>query len=159
MHVPFFNIFASPGWSPLRMRTKVVSFFLIFPRPFKQNKKMTQRPQMSKKAARGSCFNRSAGAFRRWYSALLLVFCFCLSLQVFAQYKFHNIARTTCSNTWKKLNHDRALGIVCTPWPARRAVYSASLLVRYILWPLSLTGGGGGGGGTKAFFSAWNQAW
>ena len=35
--MPFFDIFASPRWSPLRMRTKVVSFF-IFSRAFKPKK-------------------------------------------------------------------------------------------------------------------------
>ena len=28
--MPFFDIFASPRWSPLRMRPKVVSFFILF---------------------------------------------------------------------------------------------------------------------------------
>ena len=36
--MPFFDIFASPRWSPLRMRTEVVSFF-IFSRSFQTKKK------------------------------------------------------------------------------------------------------------------------
>ena len=41
--MPFFDIFASPRWSPLRMRTKLVSFF-FFPRAFKQKKIKALRP-------------------------------------------------------------------------------------------------------------------
>ena len=37
--MPFFDIFASPGWSPLRMRTKVVSFFSFF-KSFQTKKKL-----------------------------------------------------------------------------------------------------------------------
>ena len=54
--MPFFDIFASPRWSPLRMRTKVVSFVIFFPRAFKQTKKIKAlRPKMTKIASRGSC--------------------------------------------------------------------------------------------------------
>ena len=37
--MPFFDIFASPRWSPLRMRTKVVSFFIFF-KSFQTKKKL-----------------------------------------------------------------------------------------------------------------------
>ena len=52
--MPFFDIFASPRWSPLRMRTKVVSFF-IFPKSFQTKKIKALRPKMTKIASRGSC--------------------------------------------------------------------------------------------------------
>ena len=54
--MPFFDIFASPRWSPLRMRTKVVSFF-IFSKSFQTNRKIKAlRPKMTKIASRGgSC--------------------------------------------------------------------------------------------------------
>ena len=51
----FFNIFASPRWSPLRMRTKVVSFFIFFQELSKKIKAL--RPKMTKIASRGSCLN------------------------------------------------------------------------------------------------------
>ena len=51
--MPFFDIFASPRWSPLRMRTKVVSFF-IFSKSFQTKKKIKAlRPKMTKIASRG----------------------------------------------------------------------------------------------------------
>ena len=50
--MPFFDIFASPRWSPLRMRTKVVSFFFFFSRAFKQKKIKALRPKMTKIASR-----------------------------------------------------------------------------------------------------------
>ena len=55
----FFDIFASPRWSPLRMRTKVVSFF-IFSKSF-QKKIKALRPKMTKIASRGSCLKINAG--------------------------------------------------------------------------------------------------
>ena len=54
--MPFFDIFASPRWSPLRMRTKLMPFF-IFSRAFKQSKIKALRPKMTKIASRGSCLN------------------------------------------------------------------------------------------------------
>ena len=52
--MPFFDIFASPRWSPLRMRTKWCHFS-FFPRAFKQKKIKALRPKMTKIASRGSC--------------------------------------------------------------------------------------------------------
>ena len=61
--MPFFDIFASPRWSPLRMRTKVVSFF-IFSKSFQTKKKIIKalRPKMTKIASRGggSCLKSSS---------------------------------------------------------------------------------------------------
>ena len=50
--VPFFDIFAFSKWSTLRMRTKVVSFF-VFSKSF-QTKNKALRPKMTKRASRGS---------------------------------------------------------------------------------------------------------
>ena len=54
--MPFFNIFASPRWSPLRMRTKVVSFFICF-KSFQTKKIKALWPKMTKIASRGSSLN------------------------------------------------------------------------------------------------------
>ena len=57
----FFDIFASPRWSPLRIRTKVVSFFLFFQELSNKKKIKALRPKMTKIASRGgSCLNRLA---------------------------------------------------------------------------------------------------
>ena len=53
--MPFFNIFASPRWSPLRMRTKVASFFIFFQELSNKKKIKALRPKMTKIASRGSC--------------------------------------------------------------------------------------------------------
>ena len=50
--MPFFDIFASKRWSPLRMRTKVVSFFIFF-RELWNKKNKALRPKMTKIASRG----------------------------------------------------------------------------------------------------------
>ena len=50
--MPFFDIFASPRWSLLRMRTKVVSFFIVF-RELSNKKIKALRPKMTKIASRG----------------------------------------------------------------------------------------------------------
>ena len=57
--MPFFDIFASPRWSPLRMRTKVVSFFIFFQELSNKKKIKALRPKMTKIASRGggSCLN------------------------------------------------------------------------------------------------------
>ena len=53
--MPFFDIFASRRRSPLRMRTKVVSFS-FFSKSFQTNKKKKAlRPKMTKIASRWSC--------------------------------------------------------------------------------------------------------
>ena len=52
--MPFFDIFASPRWLPLRMRTKVVSFS-YFSKRFRTKKIKALRPKMTKIASRGSC--------------------------------------------------------------------------------------------------------
>ena len=54
--MPFFDIFACPRWSLLRMRIKVVSFF-IFSKSFQTKKIKTLRSKMTKRASRGSCLN------------------------------------------------------------------------------------------------------
>ena len=58
--MPFFDIFASPR-SPLRMRTKVVSFFIFFQELSNQKKIKALRPKMTKIALRGggSCLKNS----------------------------------------------------------------------------------------------------
>ena len=56
--MPFFDIFASPGWSPLRMRTKWCQFS-FFPRAFNQRKIKALRPKITKIASRGSCLKWS----------------------------------------------------------------------------------------------------
>ena len=48
--MPFFDTFASPRWSPLRMRTKVVPFF-IFSKSFQTKKIEALRPKMTKIAS------------------------------------------------------------------------------------------------------------
>ena len=48
--MPFFDIFASPRRSPLRMRTKVVSFFLFF-QELSNKKIKALRPKMTKIAS------------------------------------------------------------------------------------------------------------
>ena len=45
--MPLFDIFASPRWSPMRMRTKVVPFFIFFQELSKKN--WALRPEMTKK--------------------------------------------------------------------------------------------------------------
>ena len=52
--MPFLDIFASPRWSPLRMRTKVVSFFIHFQELSNKIIKAL-RPKMTKIASRGFC--------------------------------------------------------------------------------------------------------
>ena len=52
--MPFFDNFASSRWSPLRMRTKVVSFFILS-KSFQTKKIKDLRPKMTKIASRGSC--------------------------------------------------------------------------------------------------------
>ena len=51
--MPVFDIFASPRWSPLRMRTKVVSFFIFFQELSNKKKIKALRPKMTKIASRG----------------------------------------------------------------------------------------------------------
>ena len=51
--MPFFDIFASPRWSPLRMRTKVASFFIFFQELSNKKKFKALRPKMTKIASRG----------------------------------------------------------------------------------------------------------
>ena len=46
--MPFFDIFASPRWSPPRMRTKVVSFFTFFQELSNEKKIEALRPKMTK---------------------------------------------------------------------------------------------------------------
>ena len=51
--MPFFDIFASPRGSPLRMRTKVVSFFIFFQELSNKKKIKALRPKMTNIASRG----------------------------------------------------------------------------------------------------------
>ena len=51
--MPFFDIFASPRWPPLRMRTKVASFFIFFQELSNKKKIKALRPKMTKIASRG----------------------------------------------------------------------------------------------------------
>ena len=51
--MPFFDIFASPRWSLLRMHTKVVSFFIFFQELSTKKKIKALRPKMTKIASRG----------------------------------------------------------------------------------------------------------
>ena len=52
--MPIFDIFASPRWSPLRMRTKVVSFFILFQELSNKKKVKALRPKMTKIASSGA---------------------------------------------------------------------------------------------------------
>ena len=61
--MPFFDVFASPRWSPLRMRTKVVSFFVFFQELSNKKKIKALRPKMAKIASRGSCLNSEERIF------------------------------------------------------------------------------------------------
>ena len=54
--MPFFDIFASPRWSPLRMCTKVVSFF-IFSQELSNQKNLRLNDQRWLKEPQGSCLN------------------------------------------------------------------------------------------------------
>ena len=56
--MPVFDIFASPRWSPLRMRTKVVSFFIFFQELSNKKKIKALRPKMTKIASRGVLASR-----------------------------------------------------------------------------------------------------
>ena len=56
--MPLFDIFASPRWSPLRMRTKAVSFFIFFQELSNKKKIKAPRPKMTKIASKGSCLNQ-----------------------------------------------------------------------------------------------------
>ena len=61
--MPCFDIFASPRWSPLRMRTQVASIFIFSQELSIANKKIKAlRPKMTKKASRGPVFT---GAFSK----------------------------------------------------------------------------------------------
>ena len=53
--MPFFDIFVFPRWSPLRMRTKMVSFF-IFSQELSNKKIKALRPKMTEIASRGPAF-------------------------------------------------------------------------------------------------------
>ena len=64
--MPFFDIFASPRCSPLRMRTKVASFFIFFQELSNKKKIKALRPKMTKIASRGSCLNRNGGQFGKY---------------------------------------------------------------------------------------------
>ena len=57
--MPFFDIFASPRWSPLRMRTKVVSFFIFFQELSNKKKIKALRPKMTKIASKFFCCSQS----------------------------------------------------------------------------------------------------
>ena len=57
--MPVFDIFASPRWSPLRMRTKVASFFIFFQELSNKKKIKALRPKMTKIA---SSLNSSVSA-------------------------------------------------------------------------------------------------
>ena len=63
-----FRHFASPRWSPLRMRTKVVSFF-FFSKSFQTKKIMALRPKMTKIASRWSCLKKkkSGGGQKKYF--------------------------------------------------------------------------------------------
>ena len=50
--VALFDMFASPRWSPLRMRTKVVLFFIFFEELSNKKKRLYEQRRL-KKAARG----------------------------------------------------------------------------------------------------------
>ena len=63
--MPFFDIFASPRWSPLRMRTKVVSFFNFFQELSNKKKFKALRPKMTKIASRGSCLKTVSTGIRK----------------------------------------------------------------------------------------------
>ena len=66
-----FRHFASPRWSPLRMLTKVVSFFIFF-KSF-QKKFKALLPKMTKIASRGSCL-KSLPKFQRMVSGCSCLF-------------------------------------------------------------------------------------
>ena len=51
--MPFSTFFASPRWPPLRMRTKVVSFFIFFQDLSNKKKIKKLGPKMTKIASRG----------------------------------------------------------------------------------------------------------
>ena len=75
--MPFFDIFASPRWSPLRMRTKVASFFIFFQELSNKKKIKALRPKMTKIASRGgSCLKVLEGEFVTPVF-LLLTICVC----------------------------------------------------------------------------------
>ena len=99
----FFDIFASPMWSPLRMRTKVVSFF-IFPRAFKQKKIKALRPNMTKIASRGwgpalKC--RGKWARRSLSLSLSLSLCLCEIYSRGSDSRASDLC--VCVSQWKKV--------------------------------------------------------
>ena len=66
--MPFFDIFASPRWWPLRMRTKVASFFIFFQDLSNKKKIKALRPKMTKIASRGGpALNRLVFSFFHWF--------------------------------------------------------------------------------------------
>ena len=64
--MPFFDIFASPRWSPLRMRTKVASFFIFFQEFSNKKKIKALRPKMTKIASRGGGSCLKSGVLLVW---------------------------------------------------------------------------------------------
>ena len=82
--MPFFDIFVSPRWSPLRMRTKVVSFFIFFQELSNKKKIMALRPKMTKIVSRGSCLKGEVYPEMKLCELLVLVHCIHLPLILFA---------------------------------------------------------------------------
>ena len=71
--MPFFDIFASPRWSPLRMRTKVASFFIFFQELSNKKKIKALRPKMTKIASRGggSCLNAASDIWTETFLSIV----------------------------------------------------------------------------------------
>ena len=128
--MPFFDIFASPRWSPLRMRTKVVSFFIFFQELSNKKKIKALRPKMTKIASRGgSClklglteeslsnfsskFNHSAQDCRCGWAELLPSWAFTwlneshgLSFGRAHTSQLIRALKVACNgNSWRKVDH------------------------------------------------------
>ena len=71
--MPFFDIFASPRWSPLSMRTKVVSFFIFFQDLSNKKKIKALRPKMTKIASRGPALTFLPLGISLWNLAHLFI--------------------------------------------------------------------------------------
>ena len=88
--MPFFDIFASPRWSPLRMCTKVASFFIFFQELSNKKKIKALRPKMAKIASRGGPALKGQCHDIQWFFAL-----FCASK------KWRLLAQVSRTSIWK----------------------------------------------------------
>ena len=94
-----FDIFASPLWSALRMRTKVVSFFIF--QELSNKKIKALRPKMTKIASKGSCLS--------YFKALSVLLGLCLDFSM-------HYSKVGCRRTNVLRNQARRFSLQAAFW-------------------------------------------